>query len=187
MDFHSFRFDSEFFLCSSESARSDEDQTTVEIEEELDADQLHTGSESDEEVVLPIESSCFKRTYDFFRVIDDEIMENPLWLCSDISATISKTKLCKWLAHSLLLFCLFVSFLFGFAFFCSMVVFLALLVYYPMGIVGSVVFWLLFLVVLTIVLVLDAKKEGRCPGHCNFLVKFCNSLHRFCESLESNR
>ena len=74
---------------------------------------------------------------------------------------------------------------------CGVVVFLSLSVYYLMGIAGIVAFWLLFLVTVTIgvtiILVLEAKKEGRCPGHCNFLVKFCNSLQSFCESLESAR
>ena len=64
--------------------------------------QLHTGSESEEEdVVLPIESSRIKRAYDFFRVIRDENMENPWWLCTDVSATISKGKFIKWGAHLL--------------------------------------------------------------------------------------
>ena len=100
------------------------------------------------------------------------MLENPWWLCTDVSATISKGKFIKWGAHLLWHLFWLIALLFGFAFFCSMVVFLGLLVYCPTGIAGSVVFWLLFLVVLTIVLVLDAKKEGRCPGHCDFLVKF---------------
>ena len=61
--------------------------------------QLHIGSD---EEVLPIESSSIKRTYNFFRSIHEEHLENPWWLCTDISATISKRTLMKWSAHLLL-------------------------------------------------------------------------------------
>ena len=51
--------------------------------------QLHIGSD---EEVLPIKSSCIKRTYDYFRIIHEEHCENQWWLCTDISATISKVR-----------------------------------------------------------------------------------------------
>ena len=150
--------------------------------------QLHIGSD---EEVLPNESSCIKRACDFFQIIRDESMENPCWLCTDISTTISKRRLLKWLSHLILFIMWVVLFLLHLALICGVVVFLSLSAYSLMGIAGVVGFWLLFLVtitvILTILLVLKAKKEGRCPGHCNFLVKFCNSLQTFCESLESNR
>ena len=58
-------------------------------ESESESESIHI--ESDEEV-LPIESSCFKRTYDYFRIIHEEHLENQWWLCADISATISKVR-----------------------------------------------------------------------------------------------
>ena len=153
----------------------------------MDYIQLHIGSD---EEVLPNESSCIKRACDFFQIIRDESLENPCWLCTDISATISKGRLIKWVSHLILIMIWIVICLLNLALICSVVVFLSLSAYYLMGIAGIVAFWLLFLVTVTIgvtiILVLKAKKEGRCPGHCNFLVKFCNSLQIFCESLESN-
>ena len=150
--------------------------------------QIHIGSD---EEVLPMKSSCIKKAFDFFRVSHEESMENPCWLCTDISATISKGRLLKWVSHLILIMIWIVICLLSLALICGVVVFLSLSAYYLMGIAGIVAFWLWFLVTVTIgvtiILVLKAKKEGRCPGQCNFLVKFCNSLQTYCESLESNR
>ena len=150
----------------------------------MDYIQLHIGSD---EEVFPTESSFIKRSYDFFRNIHDESMDNPwwlcsdisAWLCSDISATISLRRLIKWVLHLILFTIWFVISVLGSAFFFIMVVLLVISVYDLMGIDGSVIFWLLFLVTLTTIFVL--KRKGRCPGHCNFLVKLCNILHRFSE------
>ena len=150
--------------------------------------QIHIGSD---EEVLPNKSSCIKRAYDFSRVSHEESMENPCWLCTDISTTISKGRLLKWASHLILIMIWIVICLLNLALICGVVVFLSLSAYYLMGIAGIVAFWLWFLVTVTIgvtiILVLKAKKGGRCPGQCNFLVKFCNSLQTYCESLESNR
>ena len=146
--------------------------------------QLHI--ESDEEV-LPIESSCTKRTYNFFRSIHEEHLENRWWLCTDISATISKRTLMKWSAHLLLVSIWLFSCLLALAFAGSLLVGMFYLIYELMGIAGVVVILLWILVTSVIFSVLSLKKEGRCPGHFNFLVKFCNSLQSFCESLDSTR
>ena len=145
--------------------------------------QLHIGSD---EEVLSNESSCIKKANDFFQIIRDESMENPCWLCTDISLTISKRRLLKWISHIILIMIWVVICLLNLALISGVVIFLSLSAYYWMGIAGIVIFWLLVLaavtISLTIILVLKAKKEGRFPGHCNFLVKFCNSLQTFCES-----
>ena len=97
-----------------------------------------------------------------------------------------KRTLMKWLAHLLLvslwLFCCLLSL----AFAISLLVGMFYLIYGLMGIAGVVVILLWILVTSVILSILQLKKEGRCPGHFNFLVKFCNSLQSFCESLESN-
>ena len=129
-----------------------------------------------------IESSCTKRTYDYFRNIHEEHLENPWWLCADISATISKRTLKKWSAHLLLVSIWLFGWLLALAFSGSLFVGGFYLIYELMGIAGVVVILLLSLVPSVIFSILQLKKEGRCPGHFNFLVKFCNSLQSFCES-----
>ena len=93
----------------------------------------------------------------------------------------------KWLAHLLLVSVWLFSCLLALAFSGSLFVGMFYLIYELMGIAGVVVILLLGLVPSVIFSILQLKKEGRCPGHFNFLVKFCNSLQSFCESLESTR
>ena len=93
----------------------------------------------------------------------------------------------KWSAHLLLVSIWLFSCLLALAFAGSLLVGMFYLIYELMGIAGVVVILLWILVTSVIFSVLSLKKEGRCPGHFNFLVKFCNSLQSFCESLDSTR
>ena len=136
--------------------------------------QLHIGSD---EEVLPLKSSCIKITYDYFRSIHEEQLENPWWLCTDISATISKRTLMKWLAHLLHVSIWLFSCLLGLALLGSLLVGMFFLIYELMGIAGVVAILLYILVTSVILSILQLKKEGRCPGHFNFLVKFCKRYY----------
>ena len=106
-----------------------------------------------------IESSCTKRTYDYFRNIHEEHLENPWWLCADISATISKRTLLKWSAHLLLVSIWLFGWLLALAFSGSLFVGMFYLIYELMGIAGVVGILLLSLVLSVIFSILQQKKR----------------------------
>ena len=69
------------------------------------------------------------------------------------------------------------SCLLGLALLGSLLVGMFFLIYELMGIAGVVVILLYILVTSVILSILQLKKEGRCSGHFNFLVKFCKRYY----------